>query len=73
MKKHHLKLESLYQDLCQRYGAEDTAVIALREEIDSLKAKLSAPQSADRRIRLHHGHIWDRENWKKASPSRQLH
>lgn len=73
MKKHHLKLESLYQDLCQRYGADDAVVRALREEIDTLRAKLAAPQLTDRRTTLHHGHIWNRGNWTKVGPSRHLH
>ena len=60
MKKQQFKLESLYQDLCHRYGADDPTAQAMQQAITAHEAKMAEMQAADRRDSTHCGHVWDR-------------
>ena len=69
----HVSLNSAYQDLLDRYGADDPAVLEIKTEIERRQAeKLDSPSVERRKDAQQRSSVWNRKTSFFRPPLREL-
>jgi hypothetical protein len=70
MAKPHVSLDSAFQDLCDRFGADDPTVREVQAELEHRKASSAAVPFEERRLSGSNRGVWGRQD---APPLPGLH